>query len=281
MVGRARTKMIADALAALSSRPWRHERPPAVVHRSGHLQAPRLEDREIHIWCVDLDRGAGTDLADESILSSDEQARANRFRIGALRKRFVAGRAMRRKILAGYLGASPAELQFFEGRSGKPRLGRHVAEGIAFNVSHSDSALLVAVGRDVEIGIDLERIWASAPIALVARYLSTREQRTLAALPRQELVAGFFSVWTQKESLVKAVGSGLSMPLHCFDVMPNPGGVGRLTTRSKSLEAGRWRIYALDCFPGFACAVAASATARRLTVFDRGNISPCPSCGLS
>jgi 4'-phosphopantetheinyl transferase len=280
-MGRARAKMIADTLAALSSRPWRHERPPAVVHRSGHRRAPRLEDREIHIWCVDLDRGSDTERADESILSSDEQARANRFRIGTLRKRFVAGRAMRRKILAGYLGAGPAELQFVEGPSGKPRLGPHLAKGIEFNVSHSDAALLVAVARDVEIGIDLERMSASAPVVLAARYFSTHEQRALAALPRQELAAGFFSVWTQKESLVKAVGSGLSMPLHCFDVMPNPGGVGRLTTRSKSIEAGRWRIYALDCFPGFACAVAVSGTARRLTVFDRGNIAPGPSCGLS
>ena len=267
-------------LVALSSRPWRHEPPPEVVDRSGHLQAPRLADREIHIWCVDLDRRAGTELADESLLSSDEQARADRFRTDVLRQRFVAGRAVRRKILAGYLGANPADLQFLDGLSGKPRLGQHVAKGIDFNISHSRSALLVAVAKDVEIGIDLEHVRPLASIVGAARYFSTREKRDLAALPRQELLAGFFSVWTQKESLVKAVGSGLSMPLHCFDVIPNPGGVGRLTTRSKSLEAGRWHLYTLDCFPGFACAVAVSATVRRLTIFDRGNISPCSSDGL-
>lgn len=258
---------IASPLASPLPRSGHYGSQPEVVYGNRDFRAPRLEDSEIHIWCVDLDDGATTEESNMALLSSDERVRANRLRFPALRRRFVAGRAAQRRILADYLDADPGGLRFRYGPFGKPCLESAWAKGIAFNATHSGSAMLVAIGRCKEIGVDLEKIRSEPTfVGLVARYFSDREQRILESLPRQRLAAAFFSIWTQKEALMKAMGSGLSMPLHSFDVMPSPGVVGQLTTRPDPFEADRWRVYTLDVFLDFACALAVSFAVQRISI---------------
>src|ERR1700693_1086388 len=118
-----------------------------------------LPDGEVQLWRVDLE-AIGTDEARwRQLLSSDELARASRFHFSRDRQRFVAARAVLRRILASYLAADPNPLSFSYSTKEKPSLGPvHVGSGITFNVSHSRGIALLAFSRRREIGIDVEKV---------------------------------------------------------------------------------------------------------------------------
>ena len=98
--------------------------------------------------------------------------------------------------------------------------GKPVIQGpVRFNVSHSGSVAAFAFAVGCELGLDVEEIRPFADLAAVAaQFFSPEEAAELAKLPRAEQELAFFRCWTRKEAYVKAVGTGLSAPLHDFQV---------------------------------------------------------------
>jgi 4'-phosphopantetheinyl transferase len=83
------------------------------------------------------------------------------------------------------------------------------------------------------IGVDVERWRAMRDEgALVRRYFSQVEIAAYDALPPARRSEGFFNCWTRKEAYVKAVGRGLGLPLHSFDVTLDRGPAARLLRAS-------------------------------------------------
>src|SRR3546814_4095124 len=80
---------------------------------------------QVDLWTFSLDAEAAPAGRDAALLSADEAARAARFRRELDRRRFIAGRAGLRRILAAYGQADPAGLAFSYGPSGKPELAGH------------------------------------------------------------------------------------------------------------------------------------------------------------
>src|SRR5205823_11883911 len=95
---------------------------------------------EVHIWRTSLERPAEAVRRMRSVLSCDEQRRADRFRFERDRSRYIVGRALLRTLLAGYLQTEPGELEFEYGEFRKPVL----REGPWFNLSHSGPIALYA-----------------------------------------------------------------------------------------------------------------------------------------
>ena len=89
------------------------------------------------------------------------------------------------------------------GERGKPRL----AAGPFFSLSHTESAVAVAIALTEEVGVDLEAV-SPRPAGFAARYFSDAEQAAVAAAadPASELIR----IWTAKEAEGKRLGSGLS-----------------------------------------------------------------------
>lgn len=87
-------------------------------------------------------------------------------------------------------------------RYGKP----FIPGGPEFNISHSGEMVVLAVSRNGVVGIDIERI---RTINLqdffqhVPELLGCKNSNASEALPL------FFELWTQKEALLKAAGTGL------------------------------------------------------------------------
>ena len=79
--------------------------------------------------------------------------------------------------------------------------GKPVARNKYFNVSHCDGAV-VFVQADGDVGVDVERI--REVDAGLKKYVSSEDE--FASISTDE---DFFDVWTAKESLVKAEGSGI------------------------------------------------------------------------
>jgi 4'-phosphopantetheinyl transferase len=213
--------------------------------------------REVDIQLIPLDQPAEVVDRLSETLGAGERARASRFAFGHDRVRFIVSRAALRSILGRALGTWPYAVRFAYGSHGKPELAPPFDRaGLTFNLSHSSAFALVAVTRDVRIGVDIER---GRPLddlrALAEQNFSPRERRALLALPDEQREPAFFRCWTRKEAFVKAVGDGLSYPLDRFSVSLRSDEVARLEEIEGDESAARqWTVLDLGMVPGYSAA---------------------------
>ena len=181
------------------------------MHKSQRRQSPVL------VWTWNLDTDPLSGDAGEALLSEDEKARSRRLVSSQLRRRFVAGRARLRSLLAEHLGRDPRLLEFVQNEYGKPRLAQLPAAH--FSLSHSEELAFLAVSDTLEVGADIERIREIDHLDLARRYFHPNETAVIErpADPDDRLRT-FFHIWTLKEAVVKALGKGLSIPLDTFEV---------------------------------------------------------------
>ena len=195
-------------------------------------------------------------------LSAEELQRGNRLLDREKRDRFLAGRAILREILAGYLGEEPGSIRLSEGEFGKPHLSDHLdADSITFNLSHAGDLLLVAVAAGSEVGVDLEQVrldLADLPYRTMAeRYFSPREQEDLFSLPASEQIDAFYRCWTRKEAYLKGTGTGFAQPSNGFDMALLPDQPAALLAhRGAPAEVGKWSIRDIQVPQGYCAAVA-------------------------
>ena len=222
---------------------------PAVMTEEG------LREKEVHVWCANLEPGADQLAALEETLTDAEVERANRFRFWRQRRRYVAGRGILRVLLGRYLDLNPAEVNLSYNEFGKPFLNTN---RLQFNLSHSEGVALYAFCLAEDIGVDLEKIRAiNDAEGIAARFFSPNEYSRLQALPAENRSAAFFACWTRKEAFIKAEGEGLSFPLDDFDVTFSPGEEPRLITLGGSTEkAENWTLFSLVPAAGYAAALA-------------------------
>ena len=213
---------------------------------------PHLTPGEVDVWSVCLDGSPECVAASRATLSGDECERADRFHFDRDRRRFTCARAALRRLLAEYLDAEAGELTFSYGPNGKPALSGPFARAAGFNVSHSHELALVAIGRDVAMGIDVEAVRSMEDADDIAiRFFSPREAGQLRSLPAALHNEAFFACWTRKEAYLKALGSGLAKPLDEFDVTFAPGETPSLVVHGDERETARWSIRGLSPAPGY------------------------------
>jgi len=173
-----------------------------------HVAGPGrlLRPKETDVWCVDLDTAPGFAEV-RAILSADEIVRAERFCFPMHRERFAAARATLRIVLASYLEVEPEALKFSYGEFGKPLLS---GNPLHFNLSHSESVLLIAVAQS-EVGIDVEKVNAQCDFAGIAEmHFPPDEASSLRVAPPSERATRFYKFWTAKEAILKARGLGIA-----------------------------------------------------------------------
>jgi 4'-phosphopantetheinyl transferase len=140
---------------------------------------------------------------------------------------FVAARRLLRATLAERLGVPPADVPLLArcatcgGPHGQVRVGRtELGDGAPpSHVSISRSGPLVAVAMaELPVGVDVESVAAvgSAPLADVA--LSSGERERYALLPPGERPATLARTWARKESVLKALGTGLDRDPSSFSL---------------------------------------------------------------
>jgi 4'-phosphopantetheinyl transferase len=183
-----------------------------------------LSGGDVHIWLCDP--RSLTDAARESAalatLTPEERGRAGRFVFAPDRHAFVAARALARAVLAHHAAAAPDQIAFAVNGYGKPRLALpRLDRELSFNVSHTREIVACAVAWDRPVGVDVETI-REPPLDLVDRYFAPPESAALRALAPADQREAFFALWTLKESFIKAIGMGLSMPLDRFAVRWSP-----------------------------------------------------------
>jgi 4'-phosphopantetheinyl transferase len=223
----------------------------------------------VDVWRLRLDEPAkaGSEVV---VLSPDEIARASRFHFEKDRIHFTQCRSALRALLADYLAIPAAEIRFEYLTSGKPQLAAEQnPSALQFNVSHSASMALIAVGSEHRLGVDIEQIRGDVDTnALAERFFSLRERAGLQALPDHLRVPGFFACWTRKEAFLKATGDGLSFPLEDFSVTTHPDLDPEIEEIKGSTDDGKqWLLTDLSVVEGFRATVARERSPYRLETY--------------
>lgn len=231
---------------------------------------PRLESADLHVWCAWLDGPDDPHGDGAALLSPEEHVRAQRLRFPQDRRRFVAARAVLRRLLARYLDdADPAGLRFAYGAHGKPALV-HPPAGcdLQFNLSHAGALALYAVTRGRPVGIDVEPVRELDDLGLIAgRFFSAAEAAMLEELAPAERAEEFFRLWTQREACGKARGTGL-------DETPPTPPIFSPPDSDWAAEAGdpgpkdEWHTAALVPAPGYLGTVALGGGGARLRTWQ-------------
>ncbi|MDD5541795.1 MAG: 4'-phosphopantetheinyl transferase superfamily protein [Acidobacteriia bacterium] len=229
-------------------------------------QLPELQEGVIQIWTADLDLQSQAPTALQTVLSTDERARATRFYFDRDRNRFTATRALLRLLLGRYLKVPPQSIEFSYGPHGKPFLTEEAHSKVRFNVSHSHEKALLAFAKRFDLGVDVEHQRPErATEELAKRFFSGPEVKALKDLPVDLRTSGFFACWTRKEAFIKATGGGLSISLSSFTVSVDPREPARLVSiQSDSEESSRWLLENLEVGSDYRAAVAVENNSMRV-----------------
>jgi 4'-phosphopantetheinyl transferase len=222
---------------------------------SSRAKFPQLASDAAHVWIVHAKQLPSDSDKIKGFLSFDEREKAGRFVFERDRQRYIIRRALLRMILGRYLALRPAEILFRYNLYGKPMLDN---KDLFFNLSSSFDCTIYAVANGRQVGVDIEKVRAFSEMKSVARRsFSPAEFKFFCSREKAAKQKLFFKYWTRKEALIKAIGSGLSIPLDTFDVSSDAGKPVRpVEIELNKGNQSHWIIFDLDHRPGFASAVA-------------------------
>ncbi len=138
----------------------------------------------------------------DRFLPPESRDKTGRFSDPAARQRAGASEWLKARWLARQLGLDRVEFQ--TGSNGKPLLTGPAAEW-GFNLSHAGQCAVAVLARGTSVGVDLESMSRPADIERLGERVFSESEK---ALVRTGGRAAFFTLWSQKEALLKALGCG-------------------------------------------------------------------------
>lgn len=145
-------------------------------------------------------------------VSVARQAQIKRYRFQDDEIRCLFSELLIRRILCEKYNINKKNIVFSLNMYGKPTIVGPIEQ--EYNVSHAGSWIVAAIST-LPLGIDVEAI-RPIDMAVAYRFFSAIECSQLAELTLDPQLIRFYELWTLKESYIKAVGKGLSIPLNSF-----------------------------------------------------------------
>ncbi len=148
-------------------------------------------------------------------ISYEEMVKAERLVLDKIRQTYILSHALLRLHLGKYLKVNPLGIIFNYNINAKPGIDN---DPVYFNLSHTDGAFAFALSPVFYVGIDIEKIDYSLDIkSIVKSFFSKTEQEYIFSSDK-ETEERFFLLWTRKESLLKALGTGIVNDLNHIEV---------------------------------------------------------------
>lgn len=186
-------------------------------------------------------------------LSHDRQKKTDSFLYRKDKKLSLGAGLLLRQGLAAR-GIDERETVLGYGVHGKPCLPDY--PDVHFNLSHSNE-MAIAVFADSAVGCDIEMV-EHADMELAEKYFSKGEYQYLAGfVDKWQQDEAFYRVWTLKESFVKAIGAGLTLPLNAFEIVilaDENSGKSRRVSVSQNVDMAEY-AFAECCFGRYVAAV--------------------------
>jgi phosphopantetheinyl transferase len=173
----------------------------------------------IYVWMskVDILLAAASNL---NLLDADDRAALRSLRCQSACESATAARILLRLALSAMTDRriAPQNWQFARSDLGKPFV-KDNREGIDFSVSHVDAVVMVATGRDVSVGIDVETVDQQFEDKVIDHFCHASERDVLEVLPEAQRRRVFLEFWTEKEAYTKMLGLGHSLEFQSLSVL--------------------------------------------------------------
>lgn len=221
---------------------------------------------ELLVCCVEIPRRLPSDVTARlrAALPDEECARHARFGDEGAAGEFLCGRALLRAALSTWAPVERRAWRFALNPHGRPGIA-DPSSPLHFNLSHTRGMVVLALGADPSVGVDVERLDRSVrPLEVADRFFSAAEVEGLRALPAERHRDRFLALWTLKEAYIKARGMGLALPLRDFSFWPDDAPPRVRFEPSLGDDEARWRFARVDLGSGHRVAVAAKVP--RLTL---------------
>src|SRR5439155_2744113 len=134
-----------------------------------------------------------------TLLSAPETTEGMALVFARHRQRFVARRAILRLVVAQFVDIAPRDLRIVRQVSGRLEVvGSHARVSLA----HSGDRAIFAIRAGRDVGIDLERVDDSLPLAGLSQLaLTESERRHWERFPQPSRAGAFYRYWTVKEAV--------------------------------------------------------------------------------
>ncbi len=236
---------------------------------------------EVLLCHVEIPRALPTELVARlrSALPEDELARHDRFRHEGAAGEYLGARALVRAALSSWSPVDPRAWRFAVNEYGRPSVDAPEAPVVTyFNLSHTRGMIVLALGRDPLVGVDVEPLARTIDVLpIVDRFFSASEASALRALPTSQHHDRFLALWTLKEAYIKARGMGLAIPLGDFSFEPDDDPVRIAFAPTLDDDPMCWRFHRVDLGARHRVAVAAkvSTLTVRLVRVDLDDVARC------
>ena len=195
---------------------------------------------QIDIWVIEFNQiNYYQALAVKYLLSELESRKQNSFTFEKDQTRYLISHIALRFILSKYLNTSPKLIEYQFNSSGKPSIV--CCSGVHFNLSHSGKLACIGISS-TEIGIDIEYVTKNFNHLEIANDYFSQEELNLINSQRDNANRSkmFFKIWTIKEALLKATGTGLTADLPTINLKDNQW------LCSNKIEYSNWQIKELE-----------------------------------
>ena len=163
----------------------------------------------LRLYCCDI---RDTEPSEAALPLSDyRRERLRAVRAPQLRQEMLAAERLLIRAVLDWNPAIALPLEIGVGEKGKPYFA---ALPLSFSLSHSGLYVACALA-DFPIGVDIQRRTHTRE-ALLRRCFSEEEHEYI--LSQKDPDGAFTALWSLKESYVKALGTGLTLPLSSFSI---------------------------------------------------------------
>ena len=229
---------------------------PPAARRGSNEPPPVALDRGCQVWLMDPGDALPSHL---ELLTDAERRWSQTYRLAAARQRHTVAAALLKMVVAPHLGVDPREVRI--GRDcpdcdrphGRPR----VAPDLHVSISHSGERVAVGVSAAGPVGVDIEQVVDGLDLEGMLPY--TVSETELATFPPigdgPARIEAFYRCWTRKESILKATGDGLRVPMNSVTLRSDSSGrcVANFAGRPE-LSTGA-RVYDLAVAAGYVGAI--------------------------
>jgi len=164
------------------------------------------------VWFGRTDRSIVTAPA-LAMLSPQERARMQRYRVSVAAERFAVRRITVRRIIAAQSRCRPQDViveQHCPG-CGSDEHGPAIANGMRLSLSSSGNIMILATSPTGPIGVDVELADHRSP-NVPPWICHPKEQQAHANTPSKDHSTNLLRMWVAKEADTKALGLGLRVP---------------------------------------------------------------------
>jgi phosphopantetheine--protein transferase-like protein len=154
----------------------------------------------------------------------EEKDKASKMRHLNDQRTSVIVRAQLRKCLSEFMGIPPLEIDLAQNAFGKSLLQNSTHP--SFSVAHTEHTFVIAVSEFASIGVDIESVSRECQLEKITAVLLTPEEHHHWKQCKESTndMQQLLKLWTQKEALVKTLGTSLEKGMQTFQLW-NDGNV--------------------------------------------------------